>query len=291
MIIKEKNILYNFSVSIEKEVEEEVEKKSKRKNKDTGKMEVVTSKESIAVKKEVPFEIFIKKPNRAELEDGDMFYSLELNKFIKMGLLTKAMLAKQYGNQGGVWSEKEQKMYGDLLYKMHQKQLEVQQFSILGENGKLSKRQQQKLADATKEMSEVKRDLTEYEMVQNSLFDHTADVKARNRAIMWYILNLSYFKEGENENAPFEKMFEGDDFDAKYESYEEKEEAEDELYQMVVDKISSIVTLWYISGEQNSESLSKMFDSMKKDAEESSESEEEKEEQEEQEEELVTQDG
>ena len=119
-------------------------------------MEVVTSKEIVKVSKEVPYTFYIKKPNRTEMEDGDMFYSLELNKFIKMGLLTKAMLAKQYGNQGGVWSEKEQKIYSDLMYKMHQKQLEVQQFSLLSKDGKLSKRQKEKLDQTVKEMAQSK---------------------------------------------------------------------------------------------------------------------------------------
>jgi hypothetical protein len=263
MNITEKNTLYSFSIDLNKEVEEEVEKKSKRKNKETGKMEVITSKEKVTVKKDVPYKIVIKKPNRSELEEGDMFYSLELNKFIKMGMLTKAMLAKQYGNQGGVWSEKEQKLYSELLYKMHSKQLEVQQFSILGDNGKLSERQQAKLEQAVREMSEIKKDLTEYEMVQNSLFDHTADVKARNRAIMWYILHLTYFVEGDADDAPFENMFEGDSFKEKYESYEQSEEEGDELYQKIIDKVSSIVTIWYVSGTQGQEGLDDIFNEMK----------------------------
>lgn len=271
MKINEKNILYSFPISIEKEIEEEVEKKSKRKNKETGKMEVVTSKETVKVSKEVPFNVYVKKPNRSELEDGDMFYSLELNRFIKMGLLTKAMLAKQYGNQGGVWSEKEQKLYAELLYKMHQKQIEVQQFSILSDNGKLSKRQQEKLDTAMKEMSEAKRELTEYEMVQNSLFDHTADVKARNRTIMWYILNLTYFVEGESDEAPFEKMFEGDNFEEKYQQYENKEELKDELFERCIDKLSSVVTVWYISGEQEKKALDTILNEMKKDKNEEDE--------------------
>jgi hypothetical protein len=277
MNITEKNTLYSFSVDLNKEVEEEVEKKSKRKNKETGKMEVVTSKEKVTVKKDVPYKVVIKKPNRNELEEGDMFYSLELNKFIKMGMLTKAMLAKQYGNQGGVWSEKEQKLYSTLLYKMHSKQLEVQQFSILSENGKLSERQKVKLDQAVKEMSEIKKDLTEYEMVQNSLFDHTADVKARNRAIMWYILHLSYFVEGEADDAPFENLFEGDDFKEKYKAYELAEEEGEELYEKIIDKISSIVTIWYVSGTQGQEGLDDIFKEMKDSRGEEEEEEEEEE--------------
>jgi len=274
MKINEKNILYSFSLNLNREIEEEIEKKTKRKNKETGKAEVVTSIEKVKVDKEVPYRIIIKKPNRTELEEGDMFYSLELNKFIKMGLLTKAMLAKQYGNQGGIWSEKEQKIYAELLYKMHQKQLEVQQFSIFGENNSLSNRQREKLNESIRDLSFLKKELTEYEMLQNSLFDHTADVKARNRAIMWYILNLSYFQEGEGEDRPFEKMFDGDDFESKYESYQDKEDSEDDLYQKSIDKISSIITIWYVSGNQDSESIEAIFEEMKSTLKEDESSEE-----------------
>jgi len=271
MKITEKNTLYSFSINLEKEVEETVEKKTKRKNKETGKMEVITSSETISVKKEIPYRIIIKKPNRIELEEGDMFYSLELNKYIKMGLLTKAMLAKQYGNQGGVWSEKEQKIYAELLYKMHQKQLEIQEFSILNANGTLSERQKEKLNQAIKEMSYIKRDLTEYEMVQNSLFDHTADVKARNRAIMWYILHLTYFEEGDADDVIAEGMFEGEDFDEKYADYQDQEEESRELFEKAIDKISSIITIWYVSGNQDSESIDRIFNEMKNSKEEEDE--------------------
>ena len=267
MKIEEKKILYSFSVDLEREVEETIEKKSKRKNKETGKMEAVATTETVSTKKQVPFNIIIKKPSRTQLEDGDMFYSLELNKFIKMGLLTKAMLAKQYGSNGGVWTEKEQKMYADLVYKMHQKQLEVQSFSVFSENGKLSERQQEKLDIATREMSEIRKDLTEYEMLQNSLFDHTADIKARNRAIMWYILHLTFFSEGEIEESPVEEMFEGEDFEEKFGSYEMKEEEGDELYEKVIDKISSIITIWYVSGSQEKENLDSYLSAMKKEQE------------------------
>ena len=277
MKIEEKKILYSFEVDIEREVEESVEKKSRRKNKDTGKMEAVITTEKVTTKKQVPFKIIIKKPSRTQLEDGDMFYSLELNKFIKMGLLTKAMLAKQYGSNGGVWTEKEQKMYADLIFKMHQKQLEVQSFSVFSENGKLSKRQQEKLDLSTREMSEIRKELTEYEMLQNSLFDHTADIKARNRAIMWYMLHLTFFIEGESEESPAEEMFEGEDFEARYQSYEMKEENGDELYEKVVDKISSIITIWYISGSQDKDNLDSYLEAMKEDQEALSEEEDEEE--------------
>jgi len=264
MEIDNKKWLYSFSINIEKEVEEQVEKKTKRKNKETGKMETVTSKETVTVNKEVPFTILIKKPTRSQLEDGDMFYSLELNKFIKMGMLTKAMLAKQYGNQGGLWTEKEQELYKDLMYKMHVKQLDIQQLSILADGGKLSTRQEGKLNTYIRELAEIKKELTEYEMIQNSLFDHTADVKARNRTIMWYILHTAHFFEGNAEEPVIEEMFEGTSFEERYEAYQDKEEAEDEIYMRCIDKISSVLTVWYISGIQEKDGIEEFMEEMKK---------------------------
>jgi len=274
MKIEDKNILYSFDVSIDKKVEVVVEKKKKQKNKETGKMEVIVSKENQTTTEETPYKMIIRKPTRMELEDGDMFYSVELNKFIKMGLLTKAMLAKQYGTNGGVWTEKEQKIYSELIYKMYQKELEVQQLSMINQS-KISERQKEKLNAAMLEMSQIKKELTEYEMIQNSLFDHTADVKARNRAIMWYILHLASFIEGDSDDAVLEDMFEGEDFEEKYEAYENKEESEDELYKKTIDRISSIITIWYVSGSNQREELEKMMEEMKVEEDQESEKTEE----------------
>ena len=267
MKLKEEKILYSFEINLKKKVEEKVEKKKKRKNKETGKIEVVTSHETLEVEKEVPFNMIIRKPTRTQLEDGDMFYSLQLNKLIKLGLLTKAMLAKQYGSQGGVWTEKEQKIYADLVYKLHQKELEIQNFSILGDKDGLSKRQKTKLDKAIKELAQIRKSLTEYEMLQNSLFDHTADVKARNKAILWYLLHLTYFVEGEADDAPTEEMFEGDSFEERRASYQDKEDSDDELYVATIDKLSSIVTIWYISGVQSQDNIDNIIEEMKNEAE------------------------
>ena len=108
-----------MEVEKEVEIEKEVEKTRKRKNKETGKMESYTEKvltpvkekrvitEQRTVTQETPVKIIFRRPTRTQLEDGDMFYSIWLNKFIKMGLLTRAMLAKQHIDVGGTLDEKE----------------------------------------------------------------------------------------------------------------------------------------------------------------------------------------
>ena len=94
---------------------------------------------------------------------------------------------------------------------------------------------------------------------------------------MWYMLHLTFFIEGESEESPAEEMFEGEDFEARYQSYEMKEENGDELYEKVVDKISSIITIWYISGSQDKDNLDSYLEAMKEDQEALSEEEDEEE--------------
>ena len=93
---KAKRELYSFSVDLEEEIEKEITKEVKRKNKETGKMETIDQVSTKTVVQKTPVRIFLRKPTRTQVEDGDMFYSIWLNKFIKMGLLTRAMLATRH---------------------------------------------------------------------------------------------------------------------------------------------------------------------------------------------------
>ena len=92
--------LYSFDIEIEKEVTKEVERKTWRKNPETKKRETVIVKEEEKVIEKTLYQIALKTPSRSEIEDGDMFYSIQLNQFMKMGLLTKSMVMKQYLSLG-----------------------------------------------------------------------------------------------------------------------------------------------------------------------------------------------
>ena len=94
--------LYQFT--LDKEVEKIVE--STRKNKKTGE-ETITKKK---VKKKEPIEVQVKRPNRRELEEAELEYSIEMSKCIKKGILTKAMLGKKYSDTGGLFSEDDSSM-------------------------------------------------------------------------------------------------------------------------------------------------------------------------------------
>jgi hypothetical protein len=72
---------------------------------------------------------------------------------------------------------------------------------------------------------------------------------------MWYIVHLSNYIEGDEDDFEVTPFFEGANYEQKYDSYRVMEEDEDPLYIKVVDKISSIVTIWYMSGVQNAKDI------------------------------------
>ena len=258
MEITKNKELYSFSFDLEEEVVKEVEKKVKRKNKETKKMETVTQTVEETVSEKVPVKIIIKKPSRTQLEDGDMFYSVWLNKFIKMGLLTRAMIAKQHVDLGGQLSDEEKKRYSELVQKNYNKEQEIQRIKAQYIDSEPSDTDLERMNRLVNELALVKRELTDFELLQSTVFDHTADTKARNKTLIWYILNLTFFQRGED--GKVEPMFNGVDFEEKYETYKDKEEDEDEIYLTSIDRISSLVTLWYMSGVDTSAQLDELLD-------------------------------
>jgi hypothetical protein len=86
---------------------------------------------------------------------------------------------------------------------------------------------------------------------------------------------MTYFTEGDEDDPVFEDFFEGLDFQEKYSDYQEKEDDQDPLYSAAIDKISSIMTIWYISGTQDKEGVESILKEMKSIEKEEEEEEEE----------------
>lgn len=154
--------IYSFSIDVEKDVTENVTKK--RKNKETGKMEEYSVEETS--KKPVPVKIIIKEPNRRDLEEADIEYSIEMSKCIKRGILTKAMLAKKYSDTGGLLTEDDAKVltrrYGELGDLQNR-------YSRLSSKPKKEKKDEDKLSSLLGEMAEKRRDIVDMETSYSSL--------------------------------------------------------------------------------------------------------------------------
>jgi hypothetical protein len=247
--------IYSFSVDVEREVQETVSKK--RKNKDTKKMETVSVEET--VKKPVPVRIVIKEPNRKDLEEADIEYSIEMSNCIRRGILTKAMLAKKYSDCGGLLTEEDAKLltrrYGELGDLQNK-------YTRVSSKPKKTKIDETKQGELLGQMAETRREIVDMETSYSSLFNHTADSKAQNKVILWYVVHLSYYQEDEEDDIiPF---FNADESSDKIDQYYEIDENGHEVFDLIKDKVAAIVSFWYFSSNASKEdydSLSKDIDS------------------------------
>ena len=207
-------------------------------------------------KKPVPVRIIIKEPNRRDLEEADIEYSIEMSNCIKRGILTKAMLAKKYSDSGGLLSEDDAK----LLTRRYTELGELQnKYTRLSSKPKKTKADEDKLSSLLGDMAEKRRDIVDMETSYSSLFNHTADSKAQNKVILWYLVHLSYYQENENEDVlPFFSEEESED---KINEYYDIDENGHEIFDLVKDKISALISFWYFSSNATKED----FDSLSKD--------------------------
>tara|TARA_Y100000114_G_C11760904_1_gene329649 strand:- start:193 stop:1017 length:825 start_codon:yes stop_codon:yes gene_type:complete len=210
-------------------------------NQETGAEEEISVTKDVVDK--IPYRVIMKQPTRRQVEEAELEFSVEMSKCIKKGILTKAMLAKKYSDTGGLLAEDDAKA----LTKMYVKYGELSQ-----ENEKLNvktdgktEEDKERMKEISGEIANLKKDIINVETSYSHLFNHTADIKAENRVIQWYILNLTYLqKDTEQKSSP---MFDGNDFESKLERYYEMEEEGDKLYNIVGGKLAALYSFWYYS--------------------------------------------
>jgi hypothetical protein len=198
----------------------------------------------------------ILKPTRRMREEGELFYSVEVSKFAKAGILPKAAWNTILSNGGGSISDKEREIYGTLLIDFRDKSFELQ--SILIKNSSERTEEENKRSDnLLQELEDIKQQIQAFESSQISIFENTAEAKARNKSILWWVLNLSY----ENINDKYEPIFEGDSFNSKLELYDVFEE-DYEKYEFILGvlrRFTYLITLWFL-GRAEKEADFKYFD-------------------------------
>ena len=230
--------LYEFTVN----KLEEVEEKQTTKNE---KGEEVTT--SVKTKKPVPYKLFVRKPNRSLVDESQLFYSAWFGKLVQdYGLLTAPLLDKRFLNDGGVLSKDESASYDAL--KERQAELIVDYRALL------NKKEDERTLEETEKMKElmdsfftVSSELNKVENFQRDLYENTAEYKARQKTISWWVLQLSY-QDKDNKEIP---LFEGKNFDEKIAKYDDLAEQEDEFWNEVLSKFTALITMW-ATGSANS---------------------------------------
>jgi hypothetical protein len=183
------------------------------------------------------------KPNRRLREDGELFYAAETSRFAKAGVLPKAAWGTILSNGGGSISEQEREQYGTLLLKFRDLSFELQTILIKGE-GERSEAEKKRSDELINDLDDIRKDIQNFEASQIAIFENTAEAKARNRTILWWVMHLSYEKDGDN----FKPIFKGDSFEDKLLQYDafEDEENKYEFLLGVIRRTTYLITLWFL---------------------------------------------
>lgn len=195
--------------------------------KDESGNEVQITKE---VEKKVPQRFSILKPTRKIQDDSSIFYSVKVSEAIKLGLITKAFLLRKFQKDGVLASDEEKKEYTNNYSRAVM--IEVDAEKIKNDSNFSETEKELKIANINDEYKSLRQKIFDYESVQNSLFDNTAEKRAADLLNLWFVLNLLYSGEEGSETCIF-----GDgNFDQRMERLNQIEDSEDKFLTEAVEK-------------------------------------------------------
>jgi hypothetical protein len=182
---------------------------------------------------------YILKPSRTLRQMGEIEYAKQLASFVKSGLLPKAAWNTILENLGGTISESEAQAYTDARKKFFEYSIEINKLEQVSE---LNEEQKVKLAELQEAIDQTKKDIQTFELEQIYIFENTAEAKARNMSIQWWLTELAY----KNEN---EKFFEGATFDQKLDWYDglNIDDENDAYIIKIGQRFNYLITLWFLN--------------------------------------------
>jgi hypothetical protein len=225
--------LYTFTESEVKEVEK-IEESTNDNN------ELVKTIKK--VKEEKPVEFALKKPTRAMLDDAELFYGVKLAEGIKAGMLTRTLMVKKYDKDGGIFTDGEVEKIKILLEEITNIQIKYQVYVEKEEKKeKLTEEENKEKIELENQINALRLELVELENAKNNIFEQTAENRAKNKTMMWWILFMSYKKSGED----YVPLFGEGTYEQRLKKYDEIEEGDDAFLKKILTRFAYFVSFWY----------------------------------------------
>ena len=235
--------LHQFQINQETEVEVASESKN-----DAGETVITKKKE----KQIVAHKFFIAKPTRTQSDNAQLYQSVEVGKALRSGMLSVYSIDKRYREEG-VFTEEDNKTYKELCESLIKFIDELQVINKISETERTDD-QKKRWAEITEEMSKIQVKLKDYENIKSNLYTHSAEYRARNLTITWWVLNLSY-KEENNKETPF---FTGNTFEDKLKFYDELMDRDDPFINEVLERFLYTVSFWIINAASKPEDFKEL---------------------------------
>lgn len=245
----------------------ETKTETKKVKDSDGKETTETTSETV----EKPITIAIAKPRRRLYEDAELFHGVKLSEGIKAGLLTRHLIAKRYDNDGGLFSDEEREEYATLILIKNQK---IKDYQLLAVDDQEKEKVEESKAKLLKELTAIEREIQNFEEERSSLFDKTADVRAENQLVMWWVFSLAYYCDKQDaKDEDFEPIFGLGSFEEKLSVYDDFFDEEDDFWLPISKKLAFLTSFWHngsIADEKSFQEVEKLYDdSLKKELEDS----------------------
>lgn len=228
--------LYEFTLKKKEKVDKEVPDV----NKDG---ENITAKKT--VEEEVEHKFFLRRPTRRMLDEGELYYGVELGKAIRAGMITRPLLHKRYTNDGGIMNDLQQKAFDEITKELREIYKQQEEINVIDEK-KRTTAQKKKHEDLDAKAKPYLETMRRYNMAEESIFEDTAESRARNKAILWWVLFMSY----KDDETPF---FKAGEFDDRVEQYDEIDDGQDSFLTSVVAELTYNISLWYFARPNSAE--------------------------------------
>lgn len=194
----------------------------------------------------------ILKPNRRLKEEGELFFASETSRFAKAGVLPKAAWNTILSSGGGTLSEQDREEWGKLMIEYRDKSFDLQSI-LIKTGGKRSEEEQAYFDKLTEDLNNITKKMQAFESSQMDIFENTAEAKARNRTILWWVTVLAHKLVGEK----FIPIFDGKTFEERLDQYDEIDESDDSSpLLLALRRITYLTTLWFLGRAETTEDFS-----------------------------------
>lgn len=213
--------LYTFEVEKIQKVKETTPDKNEAGE------DILVTKE---VEKKVPHKFHILNPTRKIQDEAGIFYSVKVSEAIKMGLVTKNYLLRKFQQEGILPSIDEKKVHADNYSRAIKLEVDMENIK---QNASLSDEDKALQISALKSEYDVLRQaIFDYENIQNSLFDNTAEKRASDLLNVWFVLHLLYSEKDGAQSC----LFGDGTFEQRLERLNAVEDSGDEFLASVIQR-------------------------------------------------------
>ena len=183
-------------------------------------------------------------PKRSKIEEGEMYYASKVSENIKNGILPTAILIRKFDEQGGFLSDSELKYQNSLRDDSIEISRKIQELTTENKtiaSEKIKAENNEKIDILIDQYYALQEELVKIQQTVDAFFEQSAEIKARNKTIIWWILNLAYDLNDDKE----EFFFRGKTLEDKLNSLDDLEESNEEYLGYMVKKFSYLTSYWF----------------------------------------------